>query len=183
MSYITDHQEKFTNLKIQFENQDQLSRQANGGNSFLFAYPPEDEHRYLEKIKSIYADSATFIDISELLVRVIDQDGWKDFEDYYESMKSSPHLVFKSDDDSTPDLYELIIKAICEACDNDRIPILIRTGCLYGTGIENVNIMEHQSIMHLKHPLVVCYPSTHSDENILFLGFKTSSTYRCTLVK
>jgi hypothetical protein len=183
MSYITDHQEKLTKLKIQFENQDQLSRQANGGNSILFTYPPEDEHLYLEKIREIYADTATFIDVSKLLVQFIDQDTWKDFSEYYENMKSSPHKVFKSEDDSTPDLYELIIKAVCEACDNDRIPILIRTGCLFGTGIENVNIMEHASVMALKHPLVICYPSTHSDGNILFLGFKPASTYRCTLVK
>ena len=183
MSYITDHQEKLANLQLQFKNQDQLRRQANGGNSILFTYPPEDEHLYLKKIREIYADTATFIDVSQLLVQVIDQEGWDEFEQYYENMKTSPHKVFKSPDDSTPDLFALIIEAICKACENNRIPILIRTGCLYGTGIENVNIMEHASIMALKHPLVICYPSSHSDGNILFLGFKQASTYRCTLVK
>ena len=71
----------------------------------------------------------------------------------------------------------------CKASENDRIPFLIRTGCLYGTGIENVNIMEHASVMALQHPLVICYPSTYSEGNIFFLSFKPASTYRCTLVK
>jgi len=54
---------------------------------------------------------------------------------------------------------------------------------LYGTGIENVNIMEHKDVMQLKHPLVIFYPSKISEDNILFLNFRPASKYRCTLVK
>ena len=183
MSYTTDYREKLANLQLQFKNQDQLRRQANGGNSILFTYPPKDEHLYLEKIQEIYADTATFIDVSKLLTNFIDHDGWDAFEQYYQDFAATPHKVFKSEDDTSSDLYSLIIEAICKACEDGRIPILIRTGCLYGTGIENVNIMEHAAVMALKHPLVICYPSTHSDGNILFLSFKPASTYRCTLVK
>ena len=49
MSYITDHKQQFEDLKFQIENQDQLRRQANGGNSILFSYPPNEEHLYIEK--------------------------------------------------------------------------------------------------------------------------------------
>lgn len=183
MSYTTDHQAKLANLKFHLSNQDQLRRQANGGNSILFTYPPKDEHLYLKKVQELYADTATFIDVSKLLVEFIDGDDWDSFTQYYQDFAATPHKIFKSDDDSSDDLFSLIIDAICRACENGRIPILIRTGCLYGTGIENVNIMEHPSVMTLIHPLVICYPSSNSDGHIHFLNFKPASTYRCTLVK
>jgi hypothetical protein len=60
---------------------------------------------------------------------------------------------------------------------------LIRTGCLYGTGIENVNIMEHKIITKLSHPLIIFYPSKIQSDNLLFLNFKQASKYRCALIK
>jgi len=181
MPYITDHQQKFTDLKFHIENQDQLRRQANGGNSILFSYTPSEEHLYIEKAKELYADKAAFIDVSKLLVQFIDEDGWDSFQEYYNDFKNTPHLVFRSDDSS--DLFDLIIDEIKKACQNDQIPFLIRTGCLFGTGIENVNIMEHRAVMNLPHPLVIFYPSKIEDDNIYFLNFKPASKYRCTLVK
>jgi len=182
MPYITDHHQKFTDLKFHIENQDQLRRQANGGNSILFSYTPSEEHLYIEKAKELYADKAAFIDVSKLLVQFIDEDGWDSFQEYYNDFKNTPHLVFHSDDPST-DLFDLIIGEIEKACQNDQIPFLIRTGCLFGTGIENVNIMEHRAVMNLPHPLVIFYPSKIEDDNIYFLNFKPASKYRCTLVK
>lgn len=182
MYYITDHQQKFADLKFHIEHQDQLRRQANGGNSILFSYPPNEEHLYIERAKALYADKAAFIDISQLLVKYIDMDGWESFQKYYEDFKNTPHLVFRSDDPAI-DLFDLIIDEIKKACQNDKIPFLIRTGCLFGTGIDNVNIMENRAVMALPHPLVIFYPSRIEDDNIYFLNFKPASKYRCTLVK
>nr|WP_198166315.1 hypothetical protein [Prosthecochloris sp. HL-130-GSB] len=182
MPYINDHQQKFADLKFHIVNQDQLRRQANGGNSILFSYPPNEEQQYVEKAKELYPDNAEFIDISKLLVQFIDEDGWESFSEYYKDFKNTPHLIFRSDD-PTPDLFDLIIREIESVCRNDKIPFLIRTGCLFGTGIENVNIMEHKAVMNLPHPLVIFYPSKIEDDNIYFLNFKLASKYRCTLVK
>lgn len=182
MSYITDHQRKFADLKHQIANQDQLRRQANGGNSILFTYPPYEEQQYIEKAKELYIDSAAFIDISTLLVQIIDKDGWESFSEYYNDFKNTPHLIFRSDD-PTPDLFDSIISEIENACQNNKIPFLIRTGCLFGTGIENVNIMEHKDVMNLPHPLLIFYPAKIEDDNIYFLNFKPASKYRCALVK
>ena len=66
---------------------------------------------------------------------------------------------------------------------DNKIPFLLRTGSLYGTGIENVHIMEHPSVMNQPQPLVIFYPSRFADNNIFFLNFKTASKYRCILVK
>jgi hypothetical protein len=182
MPYITDHQQKFTDLKFHIENQDQIRRQANGGNSILFSYSPNEEHLYIEKAKDLYADKAEFIDVSKLLVDFIDEDGWDSFKDYYNDFKNTSYLVFRSDDPST-DLFDMIIREIKKACQNDKIPFLVRTGCLFGTGIDNVNIMENKAVMALPHPLVIFYPSKIEDDNIYFLNFKPASKYRCMLVK
>lgn len=182
MSFTTDHKQKFTDLDLQIANQDQLRRKANGGNSILFSYPPNEEKVYIDEARTRYADRASFIDISKLLVKYVDEEGWDSFSDYYSEFKDTPHKVFKSDDPSE-DLFDLIIKDISSACDADQIPFLMRTGCLFGTGIENVNIMEHKSVMTLNHPLVLFYPSRIDGDNLYFLNFKLASKYRCTLVR
>ncbi len=182
MSFITDNKQKFDDLRFHIENQDQLRKQANGGNSILFSYPPDEEKLYIEKAMELYHGKAEFIDISKLLVKIIDNEGWDSFKELYEDLKNTSHLVFRSDD-SEIDLFDLIIEEIEIGCDKDKIPILVRTGCLYGTGIENVNIMEHKTVMTLRHPLVIFYPSRVEDDNLYFLNFKHANKYRCTLVK
>ena len=182
MPYITDHKRKFDDLRFNIENQDQVRIRANGGNSILFSYPPNEEHLYIQKAKEVYEGKAVFIDISKLLVNYIDEEGWESFQQYYQDFRNTPHVIFKSDDPSD-DLFDMIINEIETACERGKIPFLIRTGCLYGTGIENVNIMEHKIIMKLPTPLVIFYPSRIEDENLYFLNFKLASNYRCTLVK
>lgn len=182
MPYITDQKQKFDDLHFHIENQDQLRKQANGGNSILFSYPPNEEQLYIEKAKDLHQEKAAFIDVSKLLVKFIDEDGWDSFKDYYHDFQNTTHLIFRSDDPSV-DLFDLIIKEIESACANSKIPFLIRTGCLYETGIENVNIMEHKAVMNLKHPLVIFYPSRIEDDNLYFLNFKPASKYRCILVE
>ena len=182
MPYITDHKQKFDDLRFHIENQDQLRKQANGGNSILFSYPPDEEQLYIEKAIELYQEIATFIDISKLLVQFIDMDGWDTFKQYYTDFEPTPHVIFRSNDPSV-DLFDMIIGEIETACKNDKIPFLVRTGCLFGTGIENVNIMEHKTVMNLQHPLVIFYPSRIEDDNLYFLNFKPASRYRCILVK
>ena len=71
MSYITNHKQQFEDLKFQIANQDQLRRQANGGNSILFSYPPNEEHLYIEKARELYPENVVFIDVSKLFVKFI----------------------------------------------------------------------------------------------------------------
>jgi hypothetical protein len=182
MSYTTDHKRKFDDLRFYIENQDQVRRQANGGNSILFSYPPNEEQLYINKAVELYEGTAAFIDVSNLLVKFIDEDGWDSFKEYYHDFQNTPHLIFNSDDPSV-DLFDMIIAEIEAACANEKIPFIVRTGCLYGTGIENLNIMEHKTIMNLPYPVVIFYPSLIEDDNLLFLNFKPASKYRCMLVE
>ena len=185
MSFSTDHKAKFDNLKVSLDlkNREQLRRTANGGNSILFTYPPEEESLYIGKIKELYSEvDFAFIDIAELLVKFIDIDGWADFENYYKDFADTPHLIFNSEDEAS-DLMDLIVAEINEAGINNKTPILIRTGALFGTGIENNNIMEHKIVMALKTPLVILYPSKIENDNLYFLNFKPASKYRCTVIE
>lgn len=185
MAYLDDHKAKFESLEINLEiqNRDQLRLKANGGNTIIFTYPPKEEALYLEKLQEISLENNfQLIDVATLLVEYIDQDGWDDFEAYYKDFKTTPHKVFNSDDE-TIDLMDNIIEAILEADQNDRIPVLVRTGSLYGTGIENLHIMEHESIMELTHPLVVFYPSKIENNTLYFLNFKSASKYRGIVIE
>lgn len=185
MAFTEDHKAKFENLKVSLnlQNRDQLRRKANGGNSIIFTYPPDEETLYVEKFEELNIEqSYCFIDVAKLLVEFIDLDGWTDFESYYNDFKDTPHLIFKSEDEST-DLMDLIISAINDADQKGKIPVLIRTGALYGTGIDNVNIMEHKTVMGLNNPLVILYPSKIENENLYFLNFKLASKYRCTVIE
>jgi hypothetical protein len=187
MAYLEDHKAKLDNLKaaLHSSNQTQLSRTANGGRSILFTYPPNEEFLYIAKLKKEFNESEfTFINVAQLFVDFIDQDGWEDFKDYYLEFKDTPHIVFKSDDPAT-DLMDLIINEIKTVVSNGKTPLLIRTGSLYGTGIENNNIMEHNFVMRLKRPLVIGYPCEYikANDTLLFLNFKHSNKYRCTVIE
>jgi hypothetical protein len=185
MAYLEDHKAKFDNLRVSLDlrNRDQLRRRANGGNSIIFTYPPDEEYLYLKKLEERSQESGfRLIDVAQLFVEFIELDGWADFEAYYNDFRDTPHLIYKSDDEST-DLMDLLIRKIKEADQQGKIPVLIRTGALFGTGIENVNIMEDKVVMALTHPLVIFYPSKIENENLYFLNFKTASKYRCTVIE
>jgi hypothetical protein len=87
------------------------------------------------------------------------------------------------DEEEEGSLFCHIISSIREAIKAGKLPILIRTGALYGTGIDNVNIMQHPDVMRFDQPLIVFYPAVFKSESELdFLGVKPASKYRCKLV-
>lgn len=185
MAYLEDHKVKFESLKINLDlqNRDQLRLKANGGNTIIFTYPPNEESLYFQKLYDIKQENNfQLINVAALLVEFINQDGWEDFESYYKDFQITPHILFKSDDES-PDLMDGIIRAIHEADKNDKVPVLIRTGALYGTGIENINIMDQESIMQLTHPLVIFYPAKFENDILYFLNFKIASKYRGIVIE
>ena len=183
MSFQTDYVEKFQNLAVALspENIDQIRLSANGGNTVLFVYPPVDEEAYIQEARNRYPN-AQFIDVRQLLINFIRQIGWADFEAYYTAYRSQPEVLFM-DNGEEEKLYFRIIARIREAIKAGKLPILIRTGALYGTGVDNVNIMQHPDVMRFDQPLIVFYPALFKSESELdFLGVKPASKYRCKLV-
>ncbi|WP_138994212.1 hypothetical protein [Larkinella sp. C7] len=183
MSFQTDYVEKFQNLALALspDNIDQIRLTANGGNTVLFVYPPTDEEAYIQEAHKRYPN-AQFIDVRQLLIDFIRQIGWADFRDYYTAYRSQPEVVFM-DDGEEEKLFIRIITSIRNAIKAGQLPILVHTGALYGTGIDNVNIMQHPDVMRFDQPLIVFYPAIFKSETELdFLGVKPASKYRCKLV-
>lgn len=182
MSFQAEHKQKFDDLKValHIDNRPQLKRDANGGNTILFVYPPIEEIQYIEKAKELYPDSH-FIDISTLFINYIDTVGMDNFEEYYMEYENATDQVFKNDNDVN--LFTLIINEIKTASDNNKIPFILRTGVLYGTGIINQHIMENSDVLSLRLPIVFFYPAKYVNDELLFLNFKPASKYRCKLIK
>lgn len=182
MPFLTEHKQKFDDLRsaLHEDNRTQLRRSANGGNTVLFVYPPAEEETYIAKAKELYPDGH-FIDIAKLFVKSIDSVGIADFKNFYQDYISATYIVFKNEDPGC--LFNLIVREICGASESGKVTFLIRTGTLAGTGIENVHIMEHKSIMAQGIPLVFFYPAAYKNDELLFLNHKPASKYRCKLVK
>ena len=194
MSYLTDHKQKFDDLRaaLHEDNRTQLRRSANGGNTVIFVYPPDEEKEYIEKAKELYPDGH-FIDIAELFVKSIDLMGneYNDFDktlkpidgfkEFYKENISTTFKVFTNENENC--LFSLIVKEICSLSREGKIVFLINTGALEGTGIGNVNIMEYPLVMAQNIPLVFCYPATLKNDKLFFLNNKPASSYRCKLVK
>lgn len=174
---------KFSELRIILNRNDKdfIKMHAHGGNSILFTYPPQEEKAYLERIRAEYPD-AVFIDLAELFVAYIDDIGYEDFVEIYEEYASEPEKLFRSEMNAD-DLYQRILNAIQQAGDAQKIPILLRTGALYGAGIENINIMDSKIVHDLPLPLVIMYPAAVGADNKLhFLNVKPASDYRATVI-
>jgi hypothetical protein len=185
MSFKTEHKKKFDELRFHLDitNRSKIKSKSNGGNSILFSYDPLEEKEYIDELKNIYSDKVTLIYINQLLVNFIDYiGGWDEFEDYFYNFKDTPHLVFKPDNGVDKGLFDLIIESIVEVSESGKIPVLVRTGSLDGTGIENSNIMENSKIMNLNVPLIIFYPSKLESDNLLFLNYRSASKYRCILI-
>ena len=89
---------------------------------------------------------------------------------------------FKSES-SSQDLYDLILDEIKKAAEINKMAIIIRTGALFGTGIENINIMEESAVYRMDLPLIIMYPAVILEENKLkFLNCRLASGYRAITI-
>lgn len=155
MSLPKELNHKFNELKILLTSRDKQSfkMEAHGGYSILFVYPPHEEQAYLRRIRQEYSDAAV-IDIAAHFVKYIQENGEKDFWEVYAEYSSDPGKMFKSEY-SDNDLFRRILQEIQTAGEANKLPILIRTGALYGTGIDNISIMESKVVYELPLPLSV----------------------------
>jgi len=155
---------------------------AQGSNSIILVYPPKEEEKYLKEIKKHYPNEY-YIDISELFVKLIDEYNLENFKEAYKNYKSTPEVLFNSPQSDQLDLNKLIIDEIKEAFNQDKLPIMIRTGMLYGTNLKNKFILEHKIVQISKKPLIIMYPATiqldyENKERIWFLDIEKASDYR-----
>lgn len=185
MSFKTEHKQKFDELRFHLDinNKNQMKAKSNGGNCILFYFPPNEEEEYLKELLDRYSEKIELIYINKLLVEFIDNNGsWNDFEEYYADYKDSTHIIFNPDNNKDISLFKMILDNIQKISKSGKIPVIVRTGALFGTGIENVTIMENYEVLNLETPLVIFYPAKIESDNLLFLNFRQSSKYRCVLI-
>ncbi|MBU4348825.1 hypothetical protein KJ599_00705, partial [bacterium] len=100
------------------------------------------------------------------------------FIEVYEEYKSEPEKLFKSES-SSQDLYDLILDEIKKTEEINKMAIIIRTGALFGTGIENISIMEESAVYQMNLPLIIMYPAVAFEGGKLkFLNCRLASGYR-----
>ena len=157
---------------------------ANGGNSILIVCPPEQEQAYIKISRKILSDEKyDFIDINKLLIEFIEKHKEEILSKLY-LLQSSLNQVFKSPPgEENTDLFNCIIERIEESFKSGKVPFLFSVGSLYGTGIDNIQIIEHEKVMNANSPLVVLYPAINTENKLLFLNSRPASQYRCMVIK
>ncbi len=157
---------------------------ANGGNSILVVCDPNKEYNYIKAIRTfMVSDKYDIIDLSGLLCEFVTLCK-SILEDSFELLKGSIHQIFRTPDgEEGIDFLGLILQAINDSFKANKIPVLINSGSLYGSGIDNIHIMENDLIMRSSLPLIILYPATREKDKLMFLSKRPASRYRCMIVE
>jgi len=137
-------------------------------------------HQLVEILPS---DSFLLIDINQCLIDFVAKHK-KELPELYSMLQSATHEIFKAPaGEESDDLFKEIILQIKNAYNDNKVPVLINTGALYGTGIHNIHIMENEVVMRAALPLIILYPATTEPDRIMFLGKQPASKYRCMIIQ
>lgn len=174
-----------TELKriVESDKRSEIRLNANGGNSILLVCPPVMEYKFIEKLNEMMpGDTYKIINLNELLISFIEAHQ-EDLAEMFDLLRGSVHQIFKAPDGETsPDLFKHLLEAIEETFNENKIPVLIHSGALYGSGIDNIHLMENELVMKAKSPLIILYPATQEGEQLMFLNSRPASKYRCMIV-
>jgi len=173
-----------TKRVVESDKRSEIRLNANGGNSILIVCEPIRESEYIAAIRKLMDSSVyAIIDLNEALVEFVDSNK-ESLDELFELLKGSVHQIFKAPNgEEANDLYKLIIEKIKTAYSNGKIPVLVNTGALYGSGIDNIHVMENEFVMKSSTPLIILYPATKDKDNLLFLSKRHASRYRCMIIE
>lgn len=169
---------------VESDKRSEIRLNANGGNSILLVCPPEQEFAFIEKLTELMPqETYRIIDINEMLISFVET--YKsDLTEMFDLLRGSVHQIFKAPEGETgPDLFRHLLTAIEQAFNEQKTPILIHSGALYGSGIDNIHLMENELVMKSKLPLIILYPATQEGDQLMFLNSRPASKYRCMIVK
>ncbi len=172
-----------TKRLVESDKQSEIRLNANGGNSILIVCDPKQEVEFISKMTQMF-DTETYqiIDLNELLVNFV-QANKELLIETFELLQGSVNQVFKSsDNEAEVDLFQHIITVIAKSFKANKVPVLINSGALYGSHIDNIHLMEHEVVMKSTLPLIVLYPATSDGDKLLFLSKRPASKYRCMII-
>jgi hypothetical protein len=168
---------------VESDKRSEIRLNANGGNSILFVCSPESEFEYTRKLMEMMpSETYQLIDINEALISFVETNK-SVLAEMFDLLRGSVHQIFKAPEGETsPDLYKHILETIEKAFNDSRIPVLINSGALYGSGIDNIHLMENELVMRSKFPLIILYPATQDGDQLMFLNSRPASKYRCMVI-
>lgn len=176
---------KILDLKrlVESDKRSEIRLNANGGNSILLVCPPNQEHVYATEIYNMLDEKIyDIIDLNDILIDYVRSNN-EEIGELFELLKGSIHQIFKSPgNEIESDLFSQIILRIHQSFDNNKIPVLLHSGALYGSGIDNIHLMEHEMVMKSKLPLIILYPATEDGDKLMFLNTRPASKYRCMII-
>lgn len=169
---------------VEEPNSSSIKQRANGGNSILVVCPPEHEHKFIEMLKlKLSKELYEMIDLNRLLIDFINMHK-QELLDKFNLLQSEVGQIFKSPpDEDSNDFFTYIINKVNESFGSGKIPFLYSVGALYGARIDNIHLIEHKIIMNSQFPLVILYPATIENGNLIFLCSRAASKYRCIIVE
>lgn len=168
---------------VESDRRSEIRLKANGGNSILIVCDPQLESEYILAIKNLMEESTYgIIDLTEILTQFVETNK-DELEDYFKLLEASTEQIFKSPEgENSKDLFQLILLAISKNLSDNKIPVLVNSGVLYGSGIDNIHIMENELIMNAPFPLIILYPATKDGDKLMFLSKRPASKYRCMIL-
>lgn len=171
-------------MLVESDKRSEIRLNANGGNSILVICEPMSEAEYITKIEELLpSDGYHIIDLNQCLNDFITENK-DEIVELYNLLQTTTHEIFKAPaGEESSDLFKEIISRISQSLQQNKIPVLINTGSLYGTGIHNIHIMENEVVMRAAFPLVILYPATKETDQIMFLGKQPASKYRCMIIQ
>ena len=185
MSTSLNPEHIITQLKriVESDKRSEIRLNANGGNSILLVCPPEVEFQFIGKlIELMPQETYQIIDINEMLISFV-EDNQADIDEMFDLLRGSVHQIFKAPEgETTPDLFRHLLFAIEQTYNKQKIPVLIHSGALYGSGIDNIHLMENELVMNSKMPLIILYPATQECDQLMFLNSRPASKYRCMII-
>lgn len=169
---------------VESKDRSHIRLNSNGGNSILLVCDPAEEELMIQAIhQHLPQDHYQTIDLNDLLCEFVNQNR-ETLELSFDLLRGLPEQIFKlPSQEEGIDLFAPIMEKISAIYQQNKIPILVHTGALFGSGIDNIHIMEHPVVMEARNPVVILYPATHEKDKLLFLGIRPSSKYRCMIVE
>ena len=169
---------------VESDRRSEIRLNANGGNSILLVCDPMREMDYIMHLKELLPiENFSIIDLNKSLVDFVTNHK-TELVQLYNLIQSATHEIFKAPaGEESNDLFKEIINKIHDALQENKVPVLINNGALYGTGIHNIHIMENEIVMIAALPLIILYPATIEPDRIMFLGKQPASKYRCMIIQ
>lgn len=168
---------------VESDRRSEIRLNANGGNCVLLVCDPSQEQIFINEMNSMLnGQQYQIIDLNSIIVSFA-ENNLSEIKSGFEFLQGSVEQIFKAPSgENRPDLYKYILSAIGDAYSAGKIPVLVRSGALYGTGIENIHLMENELVMKSDKPLIILYPATQEENQLRFLGTRPASKYRCMIV-